>query len=370
MTTILTRAPQQQDYLMWCDEVRPVCGSCRRKGEDCRITSASDTPLHSPGCQCQGAADNVFNIEDLRLLSHWLSGDGNFFADHDASIAKKERERQLELAFSHPCLLHTLLAIAALDLFSHNSTKEMFYTQATSHYITALRLAQPELSTSQGEAHSESLFLFSAFSSLYAFAEPPLRLVNTTNNDQFSAVDELLKAFGMGRGIVAISSSHSADLEQILETQSRNWPDEPTELVGSLDTTAWPLLDLLRLIREHQDYSDLPKQMLSEAVTQLFAVIALLQQHNTDHSSARHIMSWPMHIDQSIIELWQIKEPVSMLVLAHYAVMIDLRRNIWFFERWPRLLFEDISKYLYKDGGQWDLYLEWPRKMILQNQNK
>lgn len=347
-----------------CDEAYPTCGSCQRSGVSCSLSEASLTPSTPSHVD---ESHKGLNVDDLRLLYHWMVGDDNMFSDHDAWDSKKERDRQTELSLSHTYLLHTLLSISALELFDRNPQDKSHYEQASAHHLAALHHAQSNVIRTDEPQHSEPAFLFSAFTSLYAFAEPPLRMLSPGNKATFSALDDLLQAFNMGRGIVTVASAHSEHLKATIEQQNFRWPDETSEFVSTLETDYPELRQLLDLIATQQHYSNDQIMALNGATKQLFAIIALLEHREKTHSSARQIQTWPMHVDASLTTLWEARDAVSVLLLAYYAAAMSMRSNLWFFKRWPPLILEEVVQVLAPQAKIWEKYLAWPRRTAFCN---
>jgi len=338
--------------ILWqCDEIRPTCGNCRRFGVVCSFEAPPPETLPVP------ADSRLFTVDDMRLLHHWLK-DGLLFDDQDQETVKVERDHEVNLAFSHPYLLHAILSLAALDLFHHNPTDVGLYTQASSHNLLALRYARPLVSRCNRE-HSEALFTFSALTSLYTFAEPPLRLLSAGHAESFDCIRDLLGAFRTGRGILAVMASNRPHLEEIGKPNHSLWPDGRDEVEESLETEHPELGTLCGLVGSHCRPPQ--TQILFKVLQDLFATLSLLKKRPINHSSLRLIQTWPMHVDPLFLEMCDSMDPVALIILAHYAVMVHTRRNVWFFERWPPVLLRDLEQRL---GHEWREYLEWPRSMI------
>jgi hypothetical protein len=170
----------------------------------------------------------------------------------------------------------------------------------------------------------------------------------------------------MGRGILAVSAAHANNLKEVAQRQSGLWKDEPDDDEDSL-RREFPHLDaLLALVSSRTGHPEATREAMKEASIRLLATTSLLKQRPITHSSARHIQSWPMHVDQRLLELWKVKDPTSLVILAHYAAVVSLRKNLWFFERWPRLIYEQVGKVLAAEPSEYNSYLDWPREMLNQ----
>ncbi|KAK4952597.1 hypothetical protein LTR10_009403 [Elasticomyces elasticus] len=332
-----------------CDEVHPTCGGCRQHGVTCSFTSPSKSCGHT---ECPLA------IADLLLLHQWLKGDDGLSEDHNGQTKKRENDHQMDLAFAHPYLLHTILSLAALRLFHKEPHNTAYYAQASSHNLAALQYARPNITQSSRE-HSEPLFLFSAFTSLYAFAEPPLRMLSSGHLPAADVIGDLLVSFRMGRGILAITASNKDYLKEATNRNDELWPDETAEVMSTLEADFPQLLRLLELVGHH--CKEEHKRGILEAVTRLFAIMSLLQRRSVTDSSMRLIQTWHMHADPALSTLWEARDPIGMVILAYYAVLVNLRSNVWFFARWPPLILDAVQTSL---GSEWQEHLIWPRNEI------
>ncbi|KAK3640973.1 hypothetical protein LTR56_011623 [Elasticomyces elasticus] len=264
----------------------------------------------------------------------------------------------MNLAFAHPYLLHTILSLAALQLLHKEPYNTAYHAQASSHNLAALQYARPNITQSSRE-HSEPLFLFSAYTSLYAFAEPPLRMLSSGHLYPADVIGDLLVSFRMSRGILAITASNKDHLKETTNRNDELWPDETAEVMPTLEADFPQLLRLLDLVgrlckEEH-------KHGILEAVTRLFAIMSLLQRRSVGDSSMRLIHTWHMHADPALSTLWEVRDPIGMVILAYYAVLVNLRSNVWFFARWPPLILDAVQTSL---GSEWQEYLIWPTKEI------
>jgi hypothetical protein len=95
------------------------------------------------------------------------------------------------------------LAISALHLYSTNPNGSKLYDQVISHHNAAIRLARPYIAAVCPE-NSEAVFNFSAFNSLYSFAEPPLRPLRNEEVDSYDYLNDLFGTFRMCRGVSAV----------------------------------------------------------------------------------------------------------------------------------------------------------------------
>jgi hypothetical protein len=294
-------------------------------------------------------------IDDLNFLRHWLQG-APLFDDHDDDRHRVEQDHLMDVAFAHIYLLHTILSIAALELFDKDPNNGQYYTAAVEHNVIALRLAKPHIANADPK-HSEALFMFSALTSLFAFAEPPLRrLACVSSLNESDAVDDLLNAVRMGKGNRAILHAHASQLEKAGLPDAGRWEVDKR---ASLEIPREPSCQeelLHEVIDAHVDGVSQAKSC-HEAVTSLFSTHSTLSAHSPRHSSAYRIMTWLVDLDPTFMDMCEARDPVALIIMSHYATVIDLRRRIWFFTRWPKILLDRTRAAL---GNDWSTYAKWP----------
>ena len=163
--------------------------------------------------------DDHITINDLRYLHHWLKG-SSIFDDHDPDESRKHADHLMAMAFSYRYLLHTILSVAALDMFDKHRQTIQYYEHAVQHNSTAIRYARPNMTGSDAK-HSEALFNFSALTLLFAFAEPPLSRLQRQQQAHHDLLDDLLDAFRLGKGNRAVMSCHGENLAEVKETNDQ-----------------------------------------------------------------------------------------------------------------------------------------------------
>lgn len=260
-----------------------------------------------------------------------------------------------------------ILALAALHMTSSNpSESPKWYPLAISHHSAAIRLARPHIAASS-PAHSEAIFNFSAFNSLFSFAEPVLR---PDNNDNAGTppmprdyLCDLLDSFKMARGIRAIIAKDPSVLAEKGLTTNPAWSYEA--LVARIEptlTSRYPQLPKLeQLVSENVEDADQRTATL-KAVHDLFLNMAVLEESPKDHSSASLIQRWAISSDIAFLTLCDSRHPVALVVLAYYAVFVQMRSNIWFFQRWPPLIVREIGNEL--RGSRWAPWIEEPVRQV------
>jgi hypothetical protein len=247
---------------------------------------------------------------------------------------------------------------------SNPSEAQKWYPLAISHHSAAIRLARPHI-TASSPAHSEAIFNFSAFNSLFSFAEPVLRPENEGGTPPIPRdyLCDLLDSFKMARGIRAIIAKDPSVLAEKGLTTNPAWSYEAQ--VATIEITLhsrYPQLSKLEaLVSENVEDADQRTATL-KALHDLFVKMAVLEESPKDHSSASLIQRWAIGSDASFLALFDSRHPVALVVIAYYAVLVQMRTNIWFFQRWPSLILREIGVEL--RGSRWAPWIEEPVREV------
>ncbi|KAK3672560.1 hypothetical protein LTR78_007611 [Recurvomyces mirabilis] len=247
----------------------------------------------------------------------------------------------------------------ALDMFDKHRQTIQYYEHAVQHNSNAIRHARPIMTRSDAE-HSEALFNFSALTSLFAFAEPPLRRVQRQQQAHHDLLDDLLDAFRMGKGNRAVMSCHAENLTEVKQTNDKRWSVDKDSTKSSLEMEYPQLARLRDMVRTSCD-NQRQTAACCIALQELFGNISALSKHSGNHSSAYIIMTWASNLDPLFMDMCEARHPVALVILGHYAVMIHLRRAMWFFALWPRLLLTYTRERL---PSAFDHYLDWPAETL------
>lgn len=338
-----------------------MCGHCQRLGSSCSLSKPSP-PDRAPALD----EDHTLNIDDLRLLHHWhnASREENFapFVDHAHVDSDREYDDLITKSFRHPYLLHCLLSLSALHmLHGSGATDGHLYQLAAAHNFSGTKLVRPQVARRDPE-HRDAVFNFAAFASLFAMAEPPLRAGDAAIATPADVVASLLDAFKMGKGVRAVMNPFVDELKASGAWKPELWRIDQGDISAAVETEYSQLTTLKALIAEHCEES--ARRPCLEAVQALFVNMGVFARNHRNHSSLRLVMTWPIDLDPICHTMFETHDPLGLVILAHYAALMSMRSNYWFFSRWPKLLLNAAMSLLSKE---WQVHLEWPRRIISEN---
>ena len=254
-------------------------------------------------------------------------------------------------------VLHIILALAALHLTAKNPEEPKWYALAISHHGAAIKLARPHI-TASSSVHAEAIFNFSGFNSLFSFAEPVLR---PSTSDASDCIGDLLDSFRMARGIRAIIAKNPQLLADKGLTNNPAWSYDTTLIKSTLTETYPQVLELERLVYQHITDAD-QQDATVKSIRRLFINMAVLDDSPKDHSSASLIQRWPIEFDTPFFTLCESRHPIALVLLAWYALLCQKRANIWFFQRWPRVLLHALDREL--QGTEWVPFISGPTQEV------
>jgi hypothetical protein len=104
----------------------------------------------------------------------------------------------VRLGFSHHNLLNSILGLTALQLYSEDPSQSKWYARAVAHQQAAITRARPHFE-SPCQTQQQALLGFSAFTSMYAVAEPIHRHPRVRSLAPFDPIEELLNALRFSR---------------------------------------------------------------------------------------------------------------------------------------------------------------------------
>jgi hypothetical protein len=165
----------------------------------------------------------------------------------------------------------------------------------------------------------------------------------------------------MARGIRAIIAKDPSVLAEKGITTNPAWSYDVNHIEATLHSRypQFPKLELL--VSEAVEDADQRAATL-KALHGLFVNMAVLEESPKDHSSASLIQRWAIESDDPFLVLCDSRHPIALIMLAYYAVLVQMRTNLWFFQRWPRLILHDIGVEL--RGSRWAPWIEEPVREV------
>ncbi|KAI9170534.1 hypothetical protein HJFPF1_00002 [Paramyrothecium foliicola] len=303
---------------------------------------------------------NEDSLADLELLEHWH----RYPVTGDMSETTKRIQYDLvRLGFSHHYLLNSILGLTALQLYSEDQSQTKWYARAIAHQQAAITRARPHFE-SIDETQNQALLGFSAFTSMYAVAEPISRPARIRSQARFDPIQELLNALHFSRSTLCFVQQNFSPLAISESWLFTKFSAHRQDTLKDLEVR-YPTLASLRECIEHQCAME-EKAACLHAAKALFHRIATLSENLTDPEPGKVIWGWGLEVHQNFLDLCSARHPVALVVLAHFTVLMSFYQQHWCVRGWPRWLLGYIMGIL---GNGWKDTLKWPVDIIFASED-
>lgn len=344
-----------------CDEIRPKCSGCERLDLQCDFGHAkgSGSPPSTAGISPpnQPIAPGLWTTTDMQLLHHYMNCSCVGLAA-DSHRARVWATQVPEIAFQNAYLLHQLLAVAALHVMTDSQSESGLLSIAARHRELALEGVAPVMAD-WTPGSSVSLFAFAGLAAIYSYAEVSLQASPSVKEDVLRSLTSCLR---LSQGISTILKAHSEEIQAAWTSEMLKFNAEP--LISQLRDSGlnFRQLDNLEdLIRSRIDRADFVSVYLVAARRCLDTIALLLRDEDLEDEISYLIMSWPNEIDELLIEQLERKEPVAMVIIAHFAVLMSMQSKYWWFRTMPGLILRELERCL---PVELIPYLTWPKQML------
>jgi hypothetical protein len=260
----------------------------------------------------------------------------------------------LNAALNQPVLVrHALLSLTSLHMAYLQPTEaEKFEAHAARHQSQALPLFRQGLANVT-ESNCHALYACGHLIAKYTFARPQSRERLLFSSD-IGAVPEIMS---MLRGAFSI---HNYARQWLLDGPLGFSLKEPLEAEPDLainpdDSHLERLLAFL-LVQDGEEACICCGAL--NALRRLFAMAATPQQTVSTKTIA---YTWPMQVSERFILLIRHKNPLALIVLAQYSVILKRIDNLWFMEGVGLGILRQCQQNL---DRSWDRFLEWPMSVV------
>ncbi|KAK7409086.1 hypothetical protein QQX98_008747 [Neonectria punicea] len=300
---------------------------------------------------------------DLELLHHYtVTAHRSFtFWGEVHHTLQADVPRQ---GLKHTFLLQQILAFSGFHLAYTQPDRRRFYTlRASQHQDRAINEMRAALAGEVTSRNCHALYASSIFLIISAFATFPSYEVY---NSSFSALDSLIDILKLVDGISLIMKVSEYDL--------REGPLKGlfAGKTGSIPTSSHlqTLIDQLLavetcLVTEDAQQEERSTEIAKEATELLADTIVMAHRNHSIAASLelRAAFHWPLRISDKYLDQLRRRDPIAMVVLAHYCVLLHYAEtNCWFLEGWSKMTMQDIAKDL-SDSSLQHL-IEWPLSVL------
>lgn len=294
------------------------------------------------------------HLHDLELLHHYTTHTYRTLSynNEHKEIWKSYIPKE---ALSHPFLMHGLLAIAALHLIEccedEGSSRRKYIELATRHQNLALASFRPQLSNIT-PSNCHAIFAFSSLIAALAFAFSK----SAGNIRAGEPVEQVLQDFFLFRGVESVLTAFWDIIRKGKLGALVRRPSDPT-CSQPISKDVINALDYL-----HDCNGDGVTHISSEEKAAYnHAIRELRISFERSPSSWETVFRWPIVLPEAYLTHLKNRRPMSLVILAHYCVILGRLDACWWSQGWSGHLFEAIYRSL---NVSWRPLLQWPMQMI------
>lgn len=304
-------------------------------------------------------------MTDLELLHFWTTKSIASFVDFQSCVTLFQTT-VVELALTHPFLMHEILSLSALHLSELKPARSGHYRHASdTHLATGLSLFQPEIANLSTEnCHACYAYAVMIFTHTWASQE------NDKPSALFFAPSSMRQDIDRGpvqwiklhRGSSEIMENLSHLItEGPLEPLFRPWkgldPNRPDplppieEVQLSQLPNSWSSSSLAREDKETLD-------SVLKSLRRVFNILA----YNPNISKLSAVMSWFSMLTENYIKMLKDKIPEALLIVIFYCVALKRAEHLW----WVKGKGENLIRTCMGELGEgWAEWTRWPVEQVL-----
>ncbi|KAK5168098.1 uncharacterized protein LTR77_006666 [Saxophila tyrrhenica] len=343
-----------------CNEEAP-CGNCLRREEACSLAAPKASP--DPASISGAATTSQDWMQDMELMYHYMS--------HVSKnpLGVRDEVQQLFESFipaesmRFDFLLHSLLALSALNLaLLRLGQASKYLLLCDRHQSAALKGFRSTLSEQITPEKGNALFACATIISLSAKARSRVITAMMPHPRQLD-MDNVTQSFLLSRGVrevigVAREAVTNGPLEQIFQRMELSELERAAVVLPKAINDRFIHLQLWLSDEKQDDPTYTP---LCDALECLREIHHIMRHFliTTGTLQTGHVWSWPVRVPIDYIHLIQARDPVALVILAHFAPATTAARA-WYTDGWADACLEGISKCLPAEMHSW---LRWPREM-------
>ncbi|KAJ0420964.1 hypothetical protein BJY00DRAFT_119215 [Aspergillus carlsbadensis] len=384
-----------------CDEKKPTCSNCLQHSIECDFTarSASEslTPparryqfrqskyqqVASPSPQVQEPEKTTsaavqcdippipdkggISLSDLHLFHHFTTTTYRTFGGESDATQRLWQSHIPAWGISFPSILHLILAFSALHLASlHPDRRDEYVAQADQHFTFGVRSVTSVLALDTLDSENCQLIYMSAVLICFTyFARGPREgefLVFSAGGKS----EWLVLLHGV-RAILAQKQSEifTGDLEPVAKEQKPQGKDDIN--IPRLDSEFSQHTALLHEVRllVSTDVTTADRDFYLAALDDLTNCFGDAQESVKAGECTTEIMpfamGWTFRLPAVMIDRLEAREPVALVILAHWAILLRYMRGVWFMEGWDAHIVSGIRACLPQEFRRW---VEWPAVVV------
>lgn len=260
-----------------------------------------------------------------------------------------------EEGLAHPFLMHGILALSALHLAqtgTEPSRRAAYLNRAVAHQNQALALFRGLLND-VNDGNAKAMFAFASIVVVYTFGFPTTPDVQ----DAWACIDDLYQVLVLTRGIqqvIRASSEclHGSTFAPILQVEETHAP-----LPEDAATAIRHLHEANEACRTRDPTHE--QEIYTATIENIAEMLSWVYGGTTTSVIAGR---WAIKLPPRFLELLREREPLALVMLAHYGVLLQHLKHRWCFDEWCVRVAKAVWAIL---DDQWRPLVQWAMWKIL-----
>ena len=292
------------------------------------------------------------NRRDLDLFRHYATYTSASLSDRN-SVQHTWRVAVTKEALPHDFLMHALLSFASAHLAQIcPAQRQMYGERAVTHRNIALRSCIPHL-RKVTPTNCHSLFAFSSVIAISTFSFP-----NSSSIPLDSPVDNILTFIVLIRGVHTVLQSgldwiQTGSLEALLQTERVDWRQK----IGPIPVSLRDATQKLRAWNDQHTFG-IRWELYAKTIQNLEGVYGAYSLITSDRSL---VFIWCATVPAQFVTLLRERDPMALVVLAHWAILLHSVSAQWWAGERGKLLVEAIYQEL---GDEWKPAVQWSMNVV------
>jgi hypothetical protein len=295
----------------------------------------------------------------LELFNHMVNGEWESFGISRATFIPIT----IRNADTAPYLMYEMLALSAQHLSLVSPAREEYYKNQ------AMRLQNRSITLFNATIAREKVtpdncihfFLFSSVLGTHHFCN----VVRNSEGDFGTFITSLVDSLNLYQGLRAVVGSEwhivsDSELKPVLQAGKE-------ALMGFLEDENYQPKEteskrLMQLLDDPLDQLDSTAFEANQHAINVFDCLLHYHRRNqSDEKSLRGVFGWPTLVKKEFKDQLIRLSPKTLIILAHYAVLLYYQRQLWLLSDGGRLLIRFIYQNI---DSYWLGWLQWPNREI------
>ncbi|CAG7977982.1 unnamed protein product [Penicillium salamii] len=300
-----------------------------------------------------------FEARDLELMHHYSTSVAKTFSRR-IDIQDVWAIALPKHAYSCSYLMHGLLAISALHSGWLNHDSRHDYTNlSTYHLHKFIALFREQLANISIE---NCVPLFGASSLMVIYVCAQSALVSQPMEKDSLQIKMIMNIFSMCRGVETILAPYRGEVHQStlssLLHKDYSLVGDPSSQHDNSPSREPQFFELQRLITNQKFESSELNEYL-DALAKLKTAFNFMDVASKPLEAGAAFV-WPIMLQRGFMSRFTQQTPLSLVLLAHYCVILYQLDGYWFLNGWYRSILAEIKELLPLEFQAW---ISWPREV-------